>query len=295
MLRFTRVLAALAVFAVFGLGAGLSNEAAAQVQDWPLVFDPTVVHHLNLSTMAPADTTCVGPEDPAAWTAIQQDATFTVETPALFWPDSEAGSKLCVSLRRKSADPLGPPLDPKVSLKIDFNQLLPGQRWHLLRKLSLENGDDVNTAAEGAAWQLQQLAANATTAPADMTPGLASWVTVAVNGTEYGIYVNVEQRDKSFLQNRGIFDSSATWIYKVGDFHELVTSPLGVDSPTQTNLCYSPFEPVTCSTPDDATLASDLNSQIDMDVMLAQGDVETFLAAKDGLSSKGRNGNELHR
>ncbi len=289
MLRFTRVLAALAVFAVFGLGAGLSNEAAAQVQDWPLVFDPTVVHHLNLSTMAPADITCVGPEDPAAWTAIQQDTTFLVETPALFWADGEEGSKLCATLRSKSADPLGPPLDPKISLKIDFNQLVPGQRWHLLRKLSLENGDDMDPAAEGLAWQFQQLAANATTAPADMTPGLASWVTLAVNSTEYGVYVNVEQRDKSYLQHRGIFDAGATWIYKSGEDFELIQSPLGVDSPTQTSLCYPPFQPPTCATPDDATFESDLNSMIDVDVLLAQGAVETFLGNFDGLFSANKN------
>ena len=137
--------------------------------------------------------------------------------------------------------------------------------------------------------QLQQLAANAVTAPADMTPGLASWVTVAVNSTEYGIYVNVEQRDKSFLQHRGIFDAGATWIYKVGDGTGIVLSPLGVDSPTQTSLCYSPFYPVTCATPDDATLVSDLSSMIDMDVMLAQAAVETFLTAKDAMISNGKN------
>ena len=39
-------------------------------------------------------------------------------------------------------------------------------------------------------------------------------MTLAVNGTEYGIYVNVEQRDKSFLQNRSIWDAAHTWIYK---------------------------------------------------------------------------------
>ena len=148
-----------AALTALGLAALLPNPAAAQVLDWPLVFDPTVVHHLNLSTMAPADTTCVGPEDPTSWTAIQQDTTFLVELPALFWADGEEGSKLCVSLRQKSNTPLGDPLDPKIALKIDFNQLVPGQRWHLLRKLSLENGDDKDPVSEGIAWQLQRLVA----------------------------------------------------------------------------------------------------------------------------------------
>ncbi len=207
MPRFTGVLAALTVL---GLGTAVSNEAAAQVQDWPLVFDPTVVYHLNLSTMAPADTTCVGPEDATSWTAIQQDTTFLVEVPALFWVDGEV--PICVSLRRKSADPLGDPGDPKISIKLDINQLVPGQRWHGLRKLSLENGDDVDTAVEGIAWQMEKLAADAAGAPADFTPGLASWVTLAVNGTEYGVYVNPEQRDKSWLQNRSLYTPLLTWL-----------------------------------------------------------------------------------
>ena len=60
MLRFSRAFSALAVL---GLAAAVSSPAGAQVQDWPLLYDTTVVHHLNLSTMAATDTTCSGPED----------------------------------------------------------------------------------------------------------------------------------------------------------------------------------------------------------------------------------------
>ena len=150
--------------------------------------------------MAAGDTTCAGPEDPTTWAEIQQDTTTLVEHPALFWADGEEASKLCVTLRHKGQSlPLGDPLDPKVSLKIDVNELVPGQRWHGVRKLSLEDGADIDTATEGIAWNLQRIVAEHASTTPDFTPGLANWVTVAVNGTEYGIYTNLEQKDKSLL------------------------------------------------------------------------------------------------
>ncbi len=46
-----------------------------------------------------------------------------------------------------------------------------------------------------------------------------------VNGEYVGVYANVEQRNKQFLRNRGLYSSETkdgTWLYKVSD----------VDSPT---------------------------------------------------------------
>jgi hypothetical protein len=262
-----------------------SGKGSAQVQDWPDVFDPTVVYHLNIQTV---ESDCFTP-DPTTWPLVQQDTTFLYEVPALFWEDGE--TPICVSLRRKSADALGDPGDPKIAMKLDMNEIVPGTRWHGLRKVSLENGDDVDPAVEGIAWQMEKLARDAAGAPADYTPGLASWVTVAVNGTEYGIYINVEQRDKSFLQNRGIWDNLHTWLYKSGEMFEAVQSPGAGDSPAKTALCYSPFSiPATCTaTPDDATLEAWANALVDMDVMLTQGAVEAFIVAPDQLFSKSKN------
>ena len=153
-----------------------------------------------------------------------------------FWEDGE--TPICVSLRRKSGDPLGNPGDPKIALKIDTNEIVPGTRWHGLRKISLENGDDKDVATEGIAWQIEKLAADAAGTAVDFTPGLASWVTLTVNGTDYGIYINVEQRDKSYLQNRGIWDAAHTWI-SIRSAPELVQAPgeLGESSPTTSWRC----------------------------------------------------------
>lgn len=277
----------LLVLAVVLFG-GTSGVARGQVPDWPGVFDPHTVLNLNLQTVLPDCTT----PDPAAWPVIQQDLTFSLEYPALFWADGE--TPICVTVRRKSSDTLGDPGDPKVGLKVDINELIGGQRWHGVRKLSLENGDDVNPAAEGIAWQLHKLAADAPGAPAGHIPNLAAWVTLNVNGTGYGVYINVENGDKSLLQNRAIYDAGQSWLYKNAESFEAkvptASDPnAGVDSSTHLALCYPPFTPATCATPDNATLETQLEALVDMDQLLYQGAVEAFIVAPDGILSAGHN------
>ncbi len=276
------------------LAAILPATSRAVVPDWPDVFDPTVIHNLNISTMAATDTTCVGAEDPTTWTAIQQDGTFLVEHPVLFWADGE--TPICVTLRRKSSPPLGPPADPKVGLKLDINELVSGQRWHGLRKLSLENGGTFNPAAEGIAWQMYRLAANAPGAPPDFTPGFASWVTLVVNGTSYGIYVNPEQKDKSYLQNRDLHTGLVTWLYKAfGNSTVVAKVPTGsdanagTDSSTHLTLCYAPFVPVTCATPPSPAFENEIDALVDMDVMLTQATLSAFIVATDQMFTGGQN------
>jgi spore coat protein CotH len=150
------------------------------------------------------------------------------------------------------------------------------------------------------------------------TPGLAAWVKLYVNGEYLGVYVNVEQPDKTFLKNRGIYDKGDTWLYKadaVGTSYELkVGDP---DSPATTALCYSPFgaegsidgsstkggkgkgkggggsdsdSSSGCTAPDsDSAMASELNSLIDMESMLTQGAVSAFTMGPDAMFSKGKN------
>ncbi|MHC4064476.1 MAG: hypothetical protein ACYSUI_08240, partial [Planctomycetota bacterium] len=98
---------------------------AVQAQDWPAVFDPYQMLTLNLQL------------DPADWDTIRHDVTYEIEKQALFWADGEA--PLLVGLRRKSAFALPSENDPqKVSLKVDINEFVTGQKWHSLTKVSLE-------------------------------------------------------------------------------------------------------------------------------------------------------------
>ncbi|MCH8316047.1 MAG: CotH kinase family protein [Planctomycetes bacterium] len=244
-------------------------------QDWPDIFNPLELVALNLEM------------DPGDWNTIQNDEKFDIEVPAMFWMDGE--KPILVAVRRKPGDPLGGGPFIKVSLKIDINELVPGQLWHDLRKLSLENGDDENVVSEAVAWYLHRLASGPEGYGYD--PGLASWITLKINGVYTGVYVNAEQRDKRFLQNRGIFVSGETWLYKVSSPNQVDLKVGGPkDSPTFMALCYEPFAPdPSCSTPDPATLAAELPLLVNLQGLLTLGAIDSFTGNSDAIFSHGKN------
>jgi hypothetical protein len=249
----------------------------AQLADWPGIFEPLVVPSLNLTM------------DPADWVTIQNDDTLSIEVPALFWADGE--SSILVAIRRKSADPLTAVGSfAKVSYKIDINELVSGQSWHGLKKLSLENGDDQDVVSEGMAWYLHRLASGPEGYAYGYNVGFGSWVTLTINGVDNGVYLSAEQVDKSFLQNRGLYTQNSTWLYKKSDLGPAEIKVGSPDSPTTTTLCYKPFDVSgSCSTPDSATLAATLPALVDMRGMLTEAAVDAFSKNGDAIFSKGKN------
>jgi spore coat protein CotH len=268
--------------------------APASAVGWPGLYDPMQVFTLHLDM------------DWDDWATIKGDTTYSIEVPAMLSADEEAlwvggdpEKRIKVSVRRKSADVIG----DKVSLKIDINEYVD-QQWNGVKKLSLENGDDVDVVAEGFAWYLHRVAAAASNS--GYNPGLAAWIRLYVNGDYVGVYLNVEQPDKTFLKNRGLYTMNETWLYKassVGANYELkVGDP---NSPTSAKLCYSPFGAdgggkgkgkkgggtgTTCEAPEgDAAVTAELDALIDMQAMLTQGAVEAFTKGPDALFSKGKN------
>jgi CotH kinase protein len=248
----------------------------AQAQDWPEIFDPLVLHTLNLE-MADAD-----------WQTIQNDETFDIEVPTLLWLDGE--EPILVAIRRKSADALtNAPGYKKVSYKIDINELVSGQNWHGLRAVSLDNGDDENVVSEGLAWYLHRVASGPVGYGYDA--GMASWVRLVINGVDTGVYVNAEQRDKRFLENRGLWIEDETWLYEVEDLQGFEMDEGGPgDSPTFVTLCYAPFaSPALCPTPDAAQLAADLPALVNMQGLLTMAAVDAFSANPDAIFSHCKN------
>ena len=246
---------------------------------WPGVYDPQTVLNLNLDMSA------------SDWNTISNDTTFDIEVPAMFWADGE--QPILISVRRKSATALG----GKISLKLDINEYVD-QEWNDVKKLSLENGDDENVVAEGFAWYLHRLAAQVS--GSGYQPGLASWVTLSVNGEYQGVYVNVEQPDKQFLKNRELYNNNETWLYKAGDISTVKLKVGDGYSPTSGILCYSPFVAESkgktkgggsqCTAPEsDEAMAAELNNLIDMKAMLTQAAVEAFVMNPDALFSHGKN------
>lgn len=282
------------VFLVIVVNTIISVEATF-AQSWPDVFDPNLLMTLNIE-MNPAD-----------WNEIVEDETFDIEKPAWFWADGEESHKLFVSVRRKSGDPLPPAWGEggvKISLKIDINEYI-AQDWHGLIKLSLENGDDNNVLTEGIAANLHQMASGEEGYGHDSWR--ANWVKVYVNGHYYGVYVNAEQLDKRFLQNRALYIWHETWLYQYRGAHNFtleVGDDLNPRSPAVGELCYFPFahgnsnsplypEGGLCSPPDDANLVEQLNDLINMQSMLSMAAVNAFVANPDSLFSHERNSHFL--
>ncbi len=122
-------------FCIPHCGVGMTGKVRVDHLDWPAVFDPLQLLTLNLTI------------DPTDWDTIRSDLTFLIEVPALFWQDGD--QPISVLVRRKSSDALPSEADPqKVALKIDINDLVPGQKWHQLTKVSLESGDQVGLIDE---------------------------------------------------------------------------------------------------------------------------------------------------
>ena len=267
-----------------GLLLLLSSSALAQTATppirrhlgWPEIFEPRNVLHINLS-MSSGD-----------WNTIQNDLTFDIELPTLMWTGTDA--PILVSVRRKSCDALTNAAGfDKVSLKIDVNEYVSGQEWYDLKKLSLENGDDEDVVTEGLGWALHRMA----TGPVgyEYEAGLTNWATVTINGVYTGIYVNAEQRDKTFLKNRDLWDADQTWLYHLDDIYSSVLKAGTGDSPVLQFLCYDPFQSPTagCPTPDPAQLYFELNALVDMKGMPTMGAVNAFMSHGDALFSKGKN------
>jgi len=280
---------------------------AAYGQDWPEVFDPTLLMTLNIQM------------DPCDLNTILDDETFDIELPAWFWADGEEDQKIWVSVRRKSGDPIDANDHTKVSFKIDINEYhiddpcdpcFPGhpdsvEMWHGLKKLSLENGDDNNVLTEGIACNMHQMASCAEGYGYDAWR--ANWVKLYVNGTYYGVYVNAEQLDKTYMINRGVYVYHETWLYQYRGEHSFtleIGDDLNPKSPAVDEICYFPFAHGNsnsdlypsggiCSAPDDSGLVTQLNELINMQGMLTMAAVNIFVSNPDSLFTHSRNSHFL--
>ncbi len=96
------------------------------------------------------------------------------------------------------------------------------------------------------------------------------------------------QRDKRFLDNRGLYVEGQTWLYKVSDVQGQELKVGGPqDSPTVEALCYEPFNgEQPCPQPD---LATDVPQHVDMKGILTLLASDAFQANPDAILSNGKN------
>ena len=284
--------------------------ASTYAQDWPDVFDPTILLTLNIQM------------DPCDLNIVLNDTDYDIEKPAWFWADGEESNKIWVSVRRKSGDPINynDANNPtKISFKIDINDYnvedpcdpcYPGppgtvEMWHGIKKLSLENGDDNNVLTEGIAANIHQMASCAQGYGHDAWR--ANWVKLYVNGTYYGVYVNAEHLDKTFMINRGLYVWHETWLYQYRGPHKFsleIGDELNPKSPAVDEICYFPFAHGTsssplypsggiCSAPTGSALETQLNDLINMQSMLTMAAMNIFIANPDSLFTHSRNSHFL--
>ena len=210
----------------------------------------------------------------------------------------------------------------KVSYKVDINEYegepddtlgLAQKKWHGIKKLSLENGDDRSVVAETLAWFIGT-AAKDVAYPAGYHPGMANLATLtahvvdSVGATrfdfsgseeviELGVYANVEQVDKTYLKNRDVWVSDQTYLYKQADVNAPEVKEQGCeDAVNAADLLYSPqYNTLNECNPfgngrrlPDCT-AAEVAAYLDAEQMLTQAAIEGFISSQDGFFTKGKN------
>jgi hypothetical protein len=237
------------------------------------VYNPDQILDLHLA-MAPGD-----------WQTVLGDLTFETYVQAQFHCGDEA--PITVGVRRKRSGGTN-----KVGLKVDFNQVVMGQRWQDLRKLSLENGVSSGSAADDAdvhtlvaeylAWRIMQRGT--------VISSRAAFVNLHVNDMLIGTYVNVEQVDTRFLTHR--FGDNDGWLVKksggAGDgpqTHELD----GLEDPYAAFFCFWENGGQACPQPPDDVLLADLPLHLDIPQMLRMGAAQAYIANTDSPLSKDNN------
>jgi spore coat protein CotH len=172
--------------------------AGVRAQDCTNLFNPEQVLDLYITV------------DPADWDALVAYCPGgKCPDEHTYWPaqlQCRDTTPITVGIRRKM-DPAAPSeSNPrKVSLKIDINRYVLGQKFGGQTKLSLECGSDDSLVTEGFSWLMYQAA--------PIVASRSAWVKVWINGELRGLWSNVEVPNKSFLDNHGLNDGG--FLYKV--------------------------------------------------------------------------------
>jgi spore coat protein CotH len=210
------------------------------------------------------------------WTALQNDTTASIYYPATFQCQEEPA--ISVGIRRKRSG-----AGEKVAVKIDFNVFTPGQEWRTLKKLSLEIGagafaptDRGALVGEYLAWRMQRRGG--------AHVSRSALCQLDVNGTDMGVFSNVEQVDKRFLSSRLGDDSG--WLYKrSGGPSDGYETNEGQANPYEADFCI--FDNNPCAPP--ADLETWLPQHLAIDQLLRVGAVNGLLANTDGPIAKANN------
>ncbi|MCK5565961.1 MAG: CotH kinase family protein, partial [Planctomycetes bacterium] len=207
--------------------------------------------------------------------------------------DNQTGPFIRVGLRRKSdlALAYGVPneVDPlKFSMKVDVNRYVAGQTFAGKKKLSLECGSSYAHITEGLAWSIY--------GATGMVAGRSNWINVHIStdgGSNYdlmGLYNNVEQVDKEYLEDHMPDRHDYGFLYKLTEYNgdlqktrELETNPF--------EFRWYPFDhpQYMLEDPTPADWLTQTPQRVDVDQLMKFAVAENFVANSDGTLNKGNN------
>jgi hypothetical protein len=206
--------AAVCVSVVVYLGAVIPSAAAVAEPDPGLagpVYEPGAMVAIDL-TLPEASIEALG-EEPTEY----QPGTFSLAATD-GTPDGvgEASAPLSVGVRLKGKVGSFRPLSRKAAFKVKFNELVKGQKFLGLKRMTLNNMvQDPSMIHETLAYETFRAAG----VPAPRT----GYAFVRLNGEPYGVYLNVETVDETALKRWfGAFESPPQHLYE-GEYGTDVT------------------------------------------------------------------------
>lgn len=214
------------------------------------------------------------------WASLKADSTNSVYYPATLRCGDGAGIE--VAVRRKRSG-----LGDKPGLKVDINARVPGQTFSGLRKLSLESGIGEGSSTGSVDALVQEYLAWRLMARSGAVTGRAAFARVLVNGELVGVYVNVEQIDKRFLDAR-LGDDSGWLIKKSGSPNDGQKTREGEPNPYEDYFCFF-VRNGGCPVPGAAELAAELPARLDIPQVLRVGAVNALIANTDSPLLKDNN------
>lgn len=222
---------------------------------------------------------------PNDWASLLADETYSLDFQAQLSCNGEP--PLVVGVQRKRSGGA-----EKVGFKVDTNLYVDDQEFQGLRKMVFENGvssgssvDDAEVSvlvSEYLGWRVMGLSG--------AISSHAAIASMRVNGGPPLAYVNVENVDKRFLDDRLGDDDG--WLYKKsgGDGDGLKTHETdGLENPHAAYFCFWEGRGTGCASPPADELSSGLPPRLDIAQMLRFGAVNALMGNTDSPLLKDNN------
>jgi hypothetical protein len=242
---------------------------AEAVDESEFVFDPTVVHRIDLTM------------DAAAWADIKYNYTAENWQVTTFAMDGEVVDDVGVRAFGAGSQSYG-----KTPIKLSFDRNVDGREYRGLEQLKLDSSTQdagfLNDAL--AAWVLREMGL-----PAART----GWAEVYVNGEAYGFFVVLEPIDDTFLRRWYADDAGAlygTWDWRYGQGLNPITwgGPLDWYVP-QTAVETDGAELVAAIDAVNGGTDAEFAARVDVDGLMRVSVARAMMGAIDAFAADGNN------